>query len=106
MGGGNPTFSFRNQGAGPSTSQTHAFQALIRPKLPFLTTLNLPDLSKLMNDPVRHDPSWPPVPTKFPSEIPKFEGKVGEDTRAHAMTFHLWCSSNSLNKYLVRLRMF
>ena len=59
-----------------------------------------------MNDPVRHDPSWPPVPTKLPSDIPKFEGKVGEDPGAHATTFHLWCSSNSLNEDLVRLRLF
>ena len=59
-----------------------------------------------MNDPVRHDPSWPPVPTKFPSDIPKFEGKVGEDPGAHATTFHLWCSSNSLNEDSVRLRLF
>jgi hypothetical protein len=30
------------------------------PRLPFLATLNFPDLSKLMNDLVHHDPSWPP----------------------------------------------
>ena len=59
-----------------------------------------------MNDSVRHDPLWPPVPTKFPSDIPKFEGKVGEDPGAHATTFHLWCSSNSLNEDSVRLRLF
>ena len=59
-----------------------------------------------MNDPVRHDPLWPPIPTKLPSDIPKFEGKVGEDPRAHATTFHLWCSSNSLNEDSVRLRLF
>ena len=58
------------------------------PKFLFLATLNLPDLSKLMNDPVRHDPLWPPVPTKLPSDIPKFEGKVGEDPGAHATTFN------------------
>jgi hypothetical protein len=34
-----------------------------QPHLPFLATLNLPNLSKLMNDPVSHDPTWPPVPT-------------------------------------------
>ena len=67
--------------------------------------LNLPYLSKLVNDPMRHEPSWPLVPTKFPSDIPKFEGKGGEDPGAHATTFHLWCSSNSLNEYLVRLRL-
>ena len=54
---GNPTFTFGNQGESPSTSQAGTFQASVRPKLPFLATLNLPDLylSKLMNDPVKHD---------------------------------------------------
>ena len=59
-----------------------------------------------MNEPMMHDPLWPPIPTKFPSDIPKFERKVGEDPGAHATTFHLWCSSNSLNEDLVRLRLF
>ena len=58
-----------------------------------------------MNDPVRHDPSWPPVLTKLPSDIPKFEGKVGEDLGAHATTFDLWCSSNLPNEDSVRLRL-
>nr|KUM47695.1 hypothetical protein ABT39_MTgene5882 [Picea glauca]QHR92093.1 hypothetical protein Q903MT_gene6129 [Picea sitchensis] len=29
-------------------------------------------------------------------DITKFEGKVGEDPVNHVMTFHPWCSSNSL----------
>jgi hypothetical protein len=77
-----------------------------QPRLPFLAMLNLPDLSKLMNDPVSHDPTWPPVPTKLPSDIPKFEGKNGEDPGEHVTTFHLWCSSNSLNHDSIRLRLF
>jgi hypothetical protein len=48
-----------------------------QPRLPFLATLNLSDLPKLMNNPVLHDPSWPLVPTKLPSDIPNFEGKNG-----------------------------
>ena len=55
IAGGNPAFTFRNQGASPSTSQAHTFQDSVRPKLPFLATLKLPDLSKLMNDPVQLD---------------------------------------------------
>ena len=86
VAGGNPTFTFGNLGAGP-TSHAHTFQAPVRPKIPFLEALNLPNLSKLMNDPVRHDATWPPVPTKLPSDIPKFEGKVGEDPGAHITTF-------------------
>ena len=64
--------------------------------LPFLATLDLPDLSKLINDPIRHNPSWPPILVKLPSDIPKFDGKQGDDPKNHVMTFHLWCSSNSL----------
>ena len=76
------------------------------PRLPFLATLNLPDLSKLTNDPIRYSPGWPPVPTKMPSYIPKFEGKNGEDLADHITTFHLWCSSNSLIDDSIRLRLF
>jgi hypothetical protein len=81
--------------------QTQSFEGawgqMLQFRLPFLTTLNLPDLYKLMNDPVCHDPTCPPVPTKIPSDILKFEGKNGEDPGDHVTTFHLWCSSNSLN---------
>ena len=103
VAGGNPTFTHGHSGAGPSNPQVGTFTTPVRPKLPFLTTLNFPDLSKLINDPLRHDPLWPPVPTKLPSDIHKFEGKAGEDPGAHATTFHLWCSSNSLNEDSVRL---
>jgi hypothetical protein len=87
-------------------SFTGAWAQTPQPRLPFLATLNLPDLSKLMNDPVRHDPSWLPIPTKLPSDIPKFEGKTSEDPDDHVTTFHLWCSSNSLNDNSIRLRLF
>ena len=106
MEGGNPTFTYGHLGAGPSDPHIGTFSAPVRPELPFLATLNLPDLSKLMNGPVRNDPLWPPIPTKLPSDIPKFEGKVGEDPGAHATTFHLWCSLNSLNEDSVRLGLF
>jgi hypothetical protein len=79
---------------------------VLQPHIPFLATFNLPDLSKLMNDPVIHDPTWPPVPTKLLSYIPKFEGNNGEDPGDHVTTFHLWCSSNSLNHKFIRLRLF
>ena len=79
---------------------------MAQPRLPFLATLNLPDLSRLKNDPVAHDLEWSVVPAKLPSDIPKFEGKSGEDPSEHATTFHLWCSSNSLNHDSVRLRIY
>jgi len=68
--------------------------------------LNLTDLTRLTNNPIRYNPAWPPVPTKLPSDIPKFEGKSGEDSGDHVTTFHLWCSSNSLIDDSIRLRLF
>jgi hypothetical protein len=75
-------------------------------RLPFMAMLNLPDLSKLLNDSVCHDLSCPPVPTKIPYDIPKFKGNIGKDSGDHVTTFHLWFSSNSLNVYSILLRLF
>ena len=73
---------------------------------PFLATLNLPDLKKLTNDPIRHNKFWPSIPVKLPSDIPKFEGKTGEDPQSHIMTYHCWCSSKSLTEDIIVLRLF
>ena len=78
----------------------------VNPPLPFLATLELPDVSKLTNDLIFHNPYWPPVPTKIPGDFPKFDGKTGEDPQAHVMTNHLWCSSNSWVDDSIRLRLF
>jgi hypothetical protein len=59
-----------------------------KPKLPFLETLHLPDLTRLLNDPISHDPRWPPMPTKFPSHIQKFESNPNKDPIDHVTTFH------------------
>jgi hypothetical protein len=93
------------QSLNPNISWEHGLR-MPQPRIPFLSTLNLPYLSKLMNDPVHHDMSWPPVPTKIPSNIPKFEGKTGEDLGDHVTNFHLWFSSNSLNDDSIHLRLF
>ena len=88
-------------GQGHGGNQTYMNQGVVHrphhPRLPFHMTLNLPDLLRLTNDHVAHDLAWPVVPTKIPSNIPKFEGKPGEDLSEHVTTFHLWCSSNSLH---------
>ena len=59
-------------GQGHGGNQPYMNQGVVHrthhPRLPFLTTLNPPDLSRLTNDPVAHDPAWPVVPTKLPSE--------------------------------------
>jgi hypothetical protein len=77
-----------------------------QPKLPFLAMLHLPDLSRLLNDPICHNPHWPPMTTKFPSDIPKFKGKPNKDPSDHVTTFHLWCSLNSLQDDFIQLRLF
>jgi hypothetical protein len=76
------------------------------PPMPYLVYLNILDLNKLTNDPILHDPTWPTMPTKLPSDIPKFEGQLREDPTNHVMTFHLWCSSNNIMDDSVRLRLF
>jgi hypothetical protein len=75
-------------------------------QIPYLASLNIPDLTKLTNDPILHNPNWPAMPTKLPSDIPKFEGKAGDYPANHVMTFHLWCSSNNIMEDSVRLRLF
>ena len=71
-----------------------------------LTTLDLPDLSKLINDLIMHDPFWPSISTKLPSYIPKFDGRQGEDPKNHVMNFHHWCSLNPLMDDSICLRIF
>ena len=59
------------------------------PHLPFMTSLNLPDITKLINDPIAHDASWPNMPDKLLSDIAKFEEKQGNGLTNHNMYFHL-----------------
>ena len=44
-----------------------------------MATLELPELLHLTNDPILHAPHWPTIHAKLPSNIPKFDGKPGED---------------------------
>ena len=75
-------------------------------QLLFLATLDLLDLSRILNDAILHSPYWSFIPAKLPSDIPKFEERSGEDPDNHVMNFHLWCSSNSLMDDSIRLRPF
>jgi hypothetical protein len=84
----------------------HQYYPQVNQQLPFLATLDLPDLSRLTNDPILHSPVWPAIPAKLPFTIPKFNGKSGEDPNNHVMTLHLWCSSNSLMDDSIRLHLF
>jgi hypothetical protein len=85
--------------------QIHQYPQVNR-QFPFLATLDLPYLTRILNDPIRHSPQWPTIPAKLPSNIQKFDGKAGEDPNNHVMTFHLWCSSNSLMDDSIRLHLF
>jgi len=64
--------------------------------LPFLATLDIPELYKLTNDPIYHNLQWLPIPHQIPTDIPKFDGKQGEDLGTHITTYHLWSVSNSM----------
>jgi hypothetical protein len=86
-------------------SQSNQYLQVNR-QLPFLATLDLPYLSRILNDPIRHSPQWPVIPAKLPLDIPKFDNKAGEDPNNHVMNFHLWCSSNSLMDDSICLRLF
>jgi hypothetical protein len=97
MGGGVPPFNqcqiffiprsssienyFRKPSANynPCSSFQVANQSMMRPRVPFLKMMHFLDLSKLMKNPICHDLSWQMVPTKLPSDIPKFKGKSRED---------------------------
>lgn len=75
-------------------------------KLPFLANLEFIDLSKLKNDPIWHHFDWPSIPTKIPTDIPKFDGKIGEDPANHITTYHMWCVSNSFLDDSLKLQIF
>jgi hypothetical protein len=115
QGGGGQTFSQGrsttppnlSQGTGPLPTHTMAgTNPTPNLPMPYLASLNIPDLTKLMNDLILHDPTCPNMPTKLSSDIPKFEGKPGEDPANYVMTFHLWCSSNNIMDDSIFLRLF
>ena len=74
--------------------------------LPFLATLELPDSSKLTNDPILHHLAWPSVPVKILTDIPKFDEKTGDDPASHITTYHLCCVSNSMLDDSIKLCLF
>lgn len=74
--------------------------------LPFIATLDLPNLSRMTNESIMHSPWWPSIPDKLPLDITKFEGKLGEDPQHHINAFHLWCTSNFVMDDSIRLRLF
>ena len=95
MSGVGPTSGGRlDSNAGTTTSGAVTRMILVSPLLPYMAGLSLPDFSQLINDPIHHDPGWPAMPTKLPSNIPKFEGNVGEDPTNHVRSFHIGVCPN------------
>ena len=72
MGGGH--YGQDHGGYGNQTYVNQNYQGVVHqpthPRLPFLATLNLPDLSRLTNDHVSHDPAWPASLLRFPRTYP------------------------------------
>jgi hypothetical protein len=115
QGGGGQTYSQGGSKNPPNPSQgtcplpTHTMAGtnpLPNLSMPYLASLNIPNLTKLTNDPIFHDATWPNMPTKLSLDIPKFEGKPGEDPTNHVMNFHLWCSSNNIMDDSIHLSLF
>ena len=98
---GKPGPNAGNVTSGIATGTTSAV-----PLLPYMAGLSLPDFNQLINDPIHHDVGWPAMPTKLPSDIPKFEGLAGEYPSKHVRSFHMWCSSNSITDDSIRLQLF
>ena len=98
---GNLSPNARNTTSGTVTGTIPA-----APLLPYMAGLSLLDFNLLINDPIFHDVGWTIMPTKLPSDIPKFEGLAREDPTNHVQSFHMWCSSNSITDDSVRLRLF
>ena len=48
----------------------HQHRHQFNQQLIFLATLDLPDLSRLTNDPILHSLFWPVIPAKLPYDIP------------------------------------
>ena len=97
-------------GSGPNAENTTNGTAMettpAAPLLPYMVALSLPDFDKLINDPIHHNVGWPTILNKLPSNIPKFEGLVGDDPTNHVRSFHMWCSSNSITDDSVCLELF
>ena len=72
MGGGH--YGQGHGGYGNQTYVNQNYQGVVHrpthPRLPFLSTLNLLDLSRLTNDPVAHASAWLAVPIKLPLAYP------------------------------------
>jgi hypothetical protein len=109
MGGPSNFYVSPQLGYGPTFVPTeygyHEYQQTNK-QLLFLAMLDILDRSHLTNNPIMHASFWPAIPAKLPSNILKFDGKLGEDPNNHVMNLHLWFSSNSLIDDSIHPRLF
>lgn len=91
------------QGVNPKSSSSMTAN---QPSLPYMPNWSLLNSNKIINDPLLHDHNLPPMPTKLPSNIPKFEGNPREYPTNHVPSFHMWFSSNSISKESIHLHLF
>lgn len=99
-----------NMMGGPQGPSSHSSSPLLElgtpNSLPFLETLDIPDLYKITNDAIYHNLHWPTISHKIPFDISKFEGKQGDDLGTNVTTYHLWCVLKSMVDDSIRLRLF
>jgi hypothetical protein len=93
------------QGPSGTTETSPPSQSSFAP-FPFLATLDLPDLSwlKMTLFPMTHHGHL--CHPSYPQTFLSLTENPGEDPSTHIMTYHLWCSSNSLMDDSVRLHLF
>ena len=56
--------------------------------LSFIGSIKIPNMAWLTNEPIRHDPNFPPILTNLPLDIPKFEGKVKKIPKIISCSFN------------------
>jgi hypothetical protein len=63
-----------HQGSGPQHTMAGA-NAPLPLQMPYLASLNIPDLTKLTNDPILHDATWPAMQPNFPQTYQSLKGR-------------------------------
>jgi hypothetical protein len=86
-----------------TTSQPSHTMVAPTPNFPYLASLNIPYLTKLMNDPIYMIPLGLTCPPNYLQTSQSLKGNQGEDPTNHIMSFHLWCSSNNIMEDSIRL---
>lgn len=70
-----------------SSHTIHVSKANLAHNVHFIAVINIHDISKLKNDPIAHDITCQDMPTDFPLDIPKFQGKHVKYPINHVVNF-------------------